>query len=61
MWKTVFVLPVSFLIFIVVETVKLAFHACCANSPLCRGLTRPVFQLNPSKPLNCNLDDAQCL
>lgn len=33
----------------------------CDFSTMQRASKRPVFYVNPSEPLDCNLNDAQCL
>lgn len=43
--NSLFVLLDSFLVFIVVETLRMAFHPSCVSSPLCRGPAKGPFSM----------------
>lgn len=43
--NSLFVLLDSFLVFLVVETLRMAFHPSCVSSPLCRGPAKGPFSV----------------
>lgn len=61
MWKTL-ILFFWFLSFSCGRNSKAGFSALlCKFTTMQQANTRPVFRLDPSKPLNCHLNYAQCL